>query len=111
MKIDYNKLFIDPFEAGRFSMYYDGDTCLGIADHFLNNVYSEDDFKEQVGTLYYLDEWCDVADEMNIDVEDVPVYDAQGNLTDKTYSDYVDGEGEGEWIDHETVEHYTRYTE
>jgi hypothetical protein len=109
MKIDFNKLVIDPFEMGRFSMMYKGDECLGITDHFINNVYSEDEFKEQVGDFYSLDEWEDVADEMDIDIEDVPVYDVQGNLTDKKYSDYVDDEGKGEWIDFNTVEDYTRY--
>ena len=113
MKIDFNKLKTDPFEIGRFSMHYDGmnvdSKCLGITDHFINNVYSEDEFKEQVGDFYSLDEWEDVADEMDIDIEDVPVYDVQGNLTDKKYSDYVDDEGKGEWIDFNTVEDYTRY--
>jgi thiamine kinase-like enzyme len=30
---------------GRFSMMYKGDECLGITDHFINNVYSEDELK------------------------------------------------------------------
>lgn len=98
MKINFNELELNPLEVGRFSMYYDGDTCLGITDHFLNNTYSEDEFKEQVGTLYYLNEWFDVADEMGIEVENVPVYDVQNNLTNRTYSDYVDGQGEGDYV-------------
>lgn len=98
MKIDFSKLIFDPSDAGRFSMYYENDTCLGIIDHFLNNVYSEDEFKEQIGTLYYLDEWFLVADEMNIEVENVPVYDVQYKLTDKRYSDYIEGQGIGDWI-------------
>ena len=97
MKINFNELELNPLEVGRFSMHYNGDICLGITDHFLNNTYSEDEFKEQVGTLYYLDEWFDVADEMNIEVENVPVYDVQGNLTNRTYNDYVDGQGEGDY--------------
>ena len=97
MKINFNELELNPLEVGRFSMHYNGDTCLGITDHFLNNTYSEDEFKEQVGTLYYLDEWFDVADEMNIEVENVPVYDVQGNLTNRTYNDYVDGDNEGDY--------------
>jgi len=98
MKINFNELKLNPLEVGRFSMHYDDDTCLGITDHFLNNTYSEDEFKEQIGTLYYLDEWFNVADEMNIEVENVPVYDVQNNLTNRTYSDYVDGQGEGDYL-------------
>ena len=110
MKIDFNQLLTDPFEMGRFSMHYSSDgICLGITDHFLNNVYSEDEFKEQIGISYYLDEWDDVADEMNIEVVNVPVYDVQGNLTNKKYSDYVEGEGKGEWVDYRTVDYYMKY--
>ncbi len=109
MKIDFNKLKIDPFEMGRFSMHYNGDECLGITDHFVNNIYSEDEFKDQVGDYYELDEWSDVADEMGVDIKDIPVYDVQDNLTDRKYSDYVEYEGEGIWVDFNTVKDYTRY--
>jgi hypothetical protein len=37
MKINFNELELNPLEVGRFSMHYNGDTCLGITDHFLNN--------------------------------------------------------------------------
>jgi len=46
MKINFNELKLNPLEVGRFPVYYDGDTCLGITDHFLNNTYSEDEFKK-----------------------------------------------------------------
>ena len=110
MNIDFNRLLVDPFEMGRFSMHYSpDDICLGITDHFLNNVYSEDEFKEQIGTSYFLDEWSDVASEMGIRVEDVPVYDVQGNLTNRNHSDYIDGVGKGQWTNYLIVDHYMKY--
>jgi hypothetical protein len=109
MKIDFNKLLTDPFEVGRFSMHYNGDECLGVTDHFVNNIYSEDEFKEQIGDSYDLDEWEDIADEMDINITDVPVYDVQGNLTDRKYSDYVEHEYKGIWVDYRTLDYYLKY--
>ena len=106
MTIDFNKLTVDPFEMGRFSMHYDGDTCLGITDHFLNNTYSKEELEQYFGTSYSLDEWDDVADEMGIDITLVPVFDVKGNLTDKTHADYVEGERKGEWTKYTEIEEY-----
>jgi hypothetical protein len=95
----FDTLQINPSMFGRFSMTCDDNlVIIGITDHYLNNGFSEEFFNKHIGTFYTLDEWKDVAHHMNINVENVPVYDVYHNLTDRKYSDYIQGEGQGDFL-------------
>jgi hypothetical protein len=90
MKLKLKALSVDPIEYGRFSLHYVDDECLGMHDHFLNNTYSEQEFIEEIGNYICLDELRDTAFEMNISVDNVPIYDAKDNLTNRTGKDYTE---------------------
>lgn len=106
-KLKYKELTIDPIEYGRLSACTnDKFETIGVVDSYLNNTYDEaefiDDLKDVIAISH--DAFHEAAEEMNIDVKDVKVYDAQYNLTNRSINDYIETDVEYDYIDDDDYE-------
>jgi len=91
-KLTYKNLTIDPIENGRLSVIEINENEYAVVDAYLNNKYSEQEFINDLNDVIATshDAFHEAADEMNIDVKDIRVYDAQMKLTDRSIADYIE---------------------
>jgi hypothetical protein len=94
-KLKFKDLAIDVIENARLSSFTNRETNEeAVVDAYLNNTYSEQEFIDELFDVIALshDAFYEAADEMNVDVKEVRVYDAQFQLTNRTIADYVESD-------------------
>jgi hypothetical protein len=94
-KLKFKNLAFDPIECGRLSSFTNTETNEeAVVDAYLNNTYSEQEFIDELFDVLALshDAFYEAADEMNVDVKEVRVYDARFQLTNRTIADYIESD-------------------
>jgi hypothetical protein len=85
MKLNKQLMHIDPRFTGRFTVI-EINNIDSICDYYLNNgSYTEEQYLDEFGLMGDLDEW----DDTGLPLNEVKVYDANHQLTDRTVDYYI----------------------